>query len=193
MSDEEAEPSLGSFDPDYRVHPGETLRETLDELGLTQRELAKRIGVTEGYVSLIVNGKHGISPRVAVLLEQATGVSVRHWSSLQARYDDVDDEMTRRSEGGRMAEQKKPIETKHVNAPPSGRARGTSPWEPVIDAAFAAGYGKWIVAESDDEGGYLSRDVQVIFTLVGKRFADVRLSDGNIYMSIRERPREETG
>ncbi len=45
------------------VHPGEVLRDELEEIGLTQTALAKHIGVLPKTVNEICRGKRGISAR----------------------------------------------------------------------------------------------------------------------------------
>lgn len=70
------------YDPDYAVAPGEVLAEVLEELGISQLELAERLGVTEKHVSQIVNGVAPISVDIALGLERVTGVPAGFWSRL---------------------------------------------------------------------------------------------------------------
>lgn len=49
------------FQPDYSLHPGETLAETLEELGMLQTELAQRMGRPLQMISEIVQGKKAIT------------------------------------------------------------------------------------------------------------------------------------
>src|SRR5258708_39011683 len=51
------------FEPDYAIHPGETLAETLEELGMSQAELAQRIGRPRQMIGAIIHGKEGITGR----------------------------------------------------------------------------------------------------------------------------------
>ena len=80
-----ATPRFG-FEPDYAVAPGETLQETLDELGMTQKELAVRTGLTPKTINWIVKGKHPISRETAIGLERATGVPAHVWNALEMHY-----------------------------------------------------------------------------------------------------------
>ena len=75
--------------PDYAVHPGRTLAEVLKERGITQRELAARLGLSEKTVSQIVNGKAPVTPEVAVGLDRVTAVPARFWCTRQAQYDEA--------------------------------------------------------------------------------------------------------
>ena len=60
------------------VHPGEVLRDELDEVGLTQSSLAKHIGVLPKTINEICRGKRGISTEMAVKLSKALAVSYTH-------------------------------------------------------------------------------------------------------------------
>ena len=75
-----------SFSPDYTVPPGETLRETINALGMTQIELARRTGRPEKTISEIVNGKTAIVPKTALQFERVLGVPARFWLNLEANY-----------------------------------------------------------------------------------------------------------
>jgi len=56
--------------------PREGLRRELQRRGLTQREVARRMGVTEGHLSYLLAGKRPMSPRMGRLLSWATGISL---------------------------------------------------------------------------------------------------------------------
>jgi HTH-type transcriptional regulator/antitoxin HigA len=73
-------------EPDYAVPPGETLRDRLEELGMTQAELATRTGLSTKHVNQILQGVAHISPDTAHRLELATGVPARLWNRLEADY-----------------------------------------------------------------------------------------------------------
>ena len=74
------------FEPDYAVAPGQTLGETLDSLGMTQRDLALRTGMSAKTINEIIKGKAPITPDTSVLLERVTGVPARMWNNLEANY-----------------------------------------------------------------------------------------------------------
>lgn len=73
--------------PDLLIHPGETIYDLLEDRGITQKELAQRAGVSEAFLSDVINGKKDISKGLAMGLEYATGVPVSFWLNLQANYD----------------------------------------------------------------------------------------------------------
>lgn len=74
------------YEPDYAVPPGETLKEVMQSLGMSQKELAIRTGVTVQSLNRIFNGKQPISYETSNRLELATGVPARMWNSLEAQY-----------------------------------------------------------------------------------------------------------
>ena len=70
------------------THPGEILlEEFLRPLGLTQVDLAKRIGVPIQRVNEIVKGKRGVTPDTALRLEAALGASAQFWLNAQLAWD----------------------------------------------------------------------------------------------------------
>jgi HTH-type transcriptional regulator/antitoxin HigA len=76
------------YQPTSIPAPGETLRETLEELGLTQSKLATRTGLTLKHINQIIQGNATISPETAVALERSTDVPASFWNALEANYQD---------------------------------------------------------------------------------------------------------
>lgn len=72
---------------EFIIHPGETLKEILEDQGMTQKELALRVGLTEPYISSVINDQKAISVSLAKKLEYALGVDASFWINLQANYD----------------------------------------------------------------------------------------------------------
>lgn len=77
-----------AYQPDHAIPPGETLRSTLGDLGMTQADLAARTGLSLKHVNQIAQGIAPITHDTALLLEKVTGVSARTWNSLEATYRD---------------------------------------------------------------------------------------------------------
>ena len=70
------------------VHPGEMLREEfLTPMGMTQTELASRIGVSYPRVNEIVNEKRGITPDTALRLARLFGTTAEFWLNGQRNWD----------------------------------------------------------------------------------------------------------
>lgn len=77
------------YRPDIAIHPGETLQENLESLGMSQIELSLRTGLTPKTVSEIVKGKSSITPSTALKFEKALGISARFWNNLQINYEET--------------------------------------------------------------------------------------------------------
>lgn len=75
-----------AFEPDYAIPPGGTLQETIDTLGMTQRDLALRTGLAPKTINEIVKGKARLTHESAVVFERVTGVPARMWNNLEANY-----------------------------------------------------------------------------------------------------------
>ena len=69
------------------VHPGEILKETLVDLGLTMNRLAQEIHVPANRISSIVAGHRAITGETALRLAYYFGTTPEYWLNLQARYD----------------------------------------------------------------------------------------------------------
>jgi addiction module HigA family antidote len=68
--------------------PGEMLlEEFLKPLGMTQAELADRIGVSYVRLNEIVNGRRGITPSTALRLAKALGTTPQFWLNGQLVLD----------------------------------------------------------------------------------------------------------
>lgn len=72
--------------PDVAVPPGELLVETLETLGMTQAELARRTGRPVQAINEIAKGAKGITPETALQLERVLGVPAHVWTRLEADY-----------------------------------------------------------------------------------------------------------
>lgn len=89
------------------VHPGEILRDELDELGLSPRDFAKALDLAADTVAGILDGRRSVTADTALRLARYLGATPRVWLNLQAAYD------LRRAEmeaGRRIAERVTPRE-----------------------------------------------------------------------------------
>lgn len=69
------------------IHPGEYIREALEELGMTQAALAKALGVSAMRISHLVRKERPVTAELALRLGQAFGQSPQYWLNLQTAYD----------------------------------------------------------------------------------------------------------
>lgn len=75
-----------TIERDWAVAPGEILQEALDDRGMTQSDLARRMGRPIKTINEIVNGKAALTPDTAIQLELALGISAGFWNNLEAAY-----------------------------------------------------------------------------------------------------------
>lgn len=69
-------------------HPGETIRrQCLEPLELTVTEAAEGLGVSRNTLSMLLNGRLGISPDMAIRLSKAFGGSPESWLEQQMQHD----------------------------------------------------------------------------------------------------------
>ncbi len=66
--------------------PGATIREQLTDRGMSQKEFAARMNMSEKHISRLVNGEVQLTPDVAVRLETVLGIPAGFWSNLEAIY-----------------------------------------------------------------------------------------------------------
>ena len=78
-----------SFQPDHAVPPGETLKETLETIGMSQAELAERTGRPKKTINEIIMGKSAITSETALQLERVLGVPASFWNNLERNYKDL--------------------------------------------------------------------------------------------------------
>ena len=70
------------------THPGEILlEEFLAPLGMSQIDLAKKMGVPIQRVNTLINGKRDMTAETAILLSRVLKTSSEFWMNLQVAYD----------------------------------------------------------------------------------------------------------
>jgi len=75
------------FKPNWLVHPGETVADVLEELGMSQVDAANRLGSSKKFVNGLIRGKANISADTAHSLSLVLGSTTEFWMRLQAHYD----------------------------------------------------------------------------------------------------------
>lgn len=66
--------------------PGATIKEQLQDKGMSQKEFATRMDLSQKHVSKLINGEVQLTPDVAVRLEMVLGVPAKFWNKLEATY-----------------------------------------------------------------------------------------------------------
>ena len=78
------------------THPGASVRDSMEAMGWTVTECARRLRTPRGSLSRLLNGHIGISPAMALALERIGWSNARFWLRRQA-YFDLDQERRRQT------------------------------------------------------------------------------------------------
>lgn len=77
------------YQSDLAIHVGEFLAETIESIGMSQTELAKRMNRPHQAINEIVAGKKSVTPQTALELESVTKVPAHIWMGLETEYQMV--------------------------------------------------------------------------------------------------------
>lgn len=78
------------YEPTTIAHPGETIVEYLEFNNWSQRDLARRTGLTPKTISEICNGKAPVTPQTSLALEKVFQRPARFWLNLQRQFDEAE-------------------------------------------------------------------------------------------------------
>ncbi|KAA6324336.1 Antitoxin HigA [termite gut metagenome] len=76
--------NLEPFEP---IHPGDLLKEEIEYRGISQRKLAKQMGVAYTMFNEILNSKRPLTTEIAMLAEAALGVPAYLLVGMQTDYN----------------------------------------------------------------------------------------------------------
>jgi addiction module HigA family antidote len=71
----------------FPTHPGEVLKNEIEERGISQRQLAKSMGLTYSVVNEILNGHRPLTAKTALMFEAALDVPADSLMYLQTKYN----------------------------------------------------------------------------------------------------------
>ncbi len=71
----------------YPTHPGEVLKNEIEERGISQRQLAKNMGVAYSVINEILNGHRPLTAKTALMFEAALDVPADSLMYLQTKYN----------------------------------------------------------------------------------------------------------
>lgn len=80
---------MNEFRPDYVSIPGDTLLEVLDSIGMSQAELARRMGRPKKTINEIIQGKTAITSETALQLELVLGIPASFWNNREQQYQEA--------------------------------------------------------------------------------------------------------
>lgn len=69
------------------IHPGEILKDELNELGLSASKFAEKLHVPPNRITAILNGERSITADTALRLSVFFGTTAEFWLKLQNSYD----------------------------------------------------------------------------------------------------------
>jgi addiction module HigA family antidote len=69
------------------IHPGELLKEVMDDADLSMNKLAKALHVPPNRITAIVKGTRGITAETALRLARYFGTSAQYWLNMQKFYE----------------------------------------------------------------------------------------------------------
>ena len=71
----------------YPTHPGDVLKDEIEERGISQRQLAESMGLTYSVVNEILNGRRPLTAKTALMFEAALDVPADSLMYLQTKYN----------------------------------------------------------------------------------------------------------
>ncbi len=80
--------TVNEFHLDIAFHPGETLKEKLEELNIGVKEFSVRAEKPEKTIIAIINGESSITPEMAVIFENVLKIPARFWIKKQSSFDE---------------------------------------------------------------------------------------------------------
>lgn len=79
---------LNQYNPQSVPHPGATLEEKLEEMGMGPKEFALRTGKPEKTITAILKGDSSITPDMAIQFENVTKIPAHFWINHQRGFDE---------------------------------------------------------------------------------------------------------
>ena len=76
-----------NLEPHYLTHPGEVIKDELEARGISQRQLARSIGVPASQLNELLNAKRSLSAEMALLIGQALDLDPAPLLALQTDYN----------------------------------------------------------------------------------------------------------
>lgn len=79
--------TANNLTPAYPTHPGEILKDEIESRGISQRKLAKQMGLAYSVLNEMLNARRPLTEKSALLFEAALGVSAETLMRLQLKYN----------------------------------------------------------------------------------------------------------
>jgi HTH-type transcriptional regulator / antitoxin HigA len=79
-------PKKAKLDRDFLSKPGDTILDTIEQMKMSQAELAERMGRTAPKINDLISGKEPITTTTAFQLERVLGIDADFWINREATY-----------------------------------------------------------------------------------------------------------
>lgn len=76
-----------NLEPYQPTHPGEVLKDELEYRGISQRSLARRLGISYSVLNEVLNGKRRLNTELAMMMEAALSIEAAPLLAMQNEYD----------------------------------------------------------------------------------------------------------
>ena len=73
--------------PVHATHPGLLIKDEIDCIGMTQKELAIKMDIAPNIVNELIKGKRNISAALSIKLESVLKIDAQYWMKLQAQFE----------------------------------------------------------------------------------------------------------
>ena len=70
----------------YPVHPGEVLKDEIEERNISQREFARQVDMSYSVLNELLNGKRPLTPATALMFEAALDIPADALMNIQTKY-----------------------------------------------------------------------------------------------------------
>ena len=129
--------------------PGATIKEQLDNRGMTQKEFASRMGMSEKHISKLINGDVHLTPDVAERLEMVLNIPASFWNKLEAIYQE---KLTKVKNENELIEEKNLAQKYPYNKIASwGMVPSTNKWkEKIINLRKFFGVSRLKLVQNED-------------------------------------------
>ncbi len=81
--------TTNEYFPETVTHPGFTLNEKLEEIGMSKKEFAVRTEKPEQTIIKIIKGNSSITPDMSIQFENVLKIPANFWLKKQYRYDEI--------------------------------------------------------------------------------------------------------
>ncbi len=81
--------TTNEYSPETVTHPGFTLNEKLEEIGMSKKEFALRTEKPEQTIIKIIKGNSSITPDMSIQFENVLKIPANFWLKKQYRYDEI--------------------------------------------------------------------------------------------------------